>query len=104
MRDRLLCAALLLLITSIVEAGNRHEPPRYRIEKLQGIEGFPTEINSQGAITGQGGTPPSSESFPYLWTKKRTIILQAEPPTVSVMGNAVNDKGRSRALWWALIV
>jgi probable HAF family extracellular repeat protein len=93
-RGGLLCAALLLLSTTIVEADNRHEPPRYRIEKLQGIEGIPTKIDSQGAITGQGVTPPSSESFPYLWTKQRTIILQADPPTIAVMGNAVNDKGQ----------
>jgi hypothetical protein len=65
MRNRLLCAALLLLITSIVEAGNRHEPPHYRIEKLAGIGGFPTEINRHGAITGQGFIPPNgSELFP----------------------------------------
>ena len=54
MRDRLLCAALLMLITSIGEADNRHEPPRYRIEKLQGIGGLARDINRHGDITGQG--------------------------------------------------
>lgn len=92
MRDRAFCAALLL-IASVVEAGDRHDPPRYRIEKLEGINGFPTDINRHGAITGQGFSLSNpSESFPYLWTRKRSTILTAEPPTVPISGLAVNDK------------
>jgi uncharacterized membrane protein len=94
MRDQLFCAALLLLITCIVEAGNRHEPPQYRIEQLEGIGGFATDINRHGAITGEGFPKPSGPTIAYLWTRKRSILLTAEPPTRLLAGNGVNDKGQ----------
>ena len=94
MRDQLFCAALLLLITCIVEAGNRHEPPQYRIEQLEGIGGFATDINRHGAITGEGFPKPSGPTVAYLWTRKRSILLTAEPPTRLLAGNGVNDKGQ----------
>jgi probable HAF family extracellular repeat protein len=94
MRNRVLCAALLLLITGIVQAGGPHEPRQYRIEKLEGIGGFPTEINRHGAITGQGFALPQGPVFPFLWTRKRSIILTAEPPTFALVGHGVNDKGQ----------
>jgi uncharacterized membrane protein len=95
MRNQLVCAALLLVIASIAEADNRHEPPQYRIEKLEGIAGFPVEINRHGTITGQGSVIPNGPfNVPYLWTKQRAFILTAEPPTIPLSGNAVNDKGQ----------
>lgn len=95
MCDRLLCAALLLVLASGAEAGNRHEPPRYRLERLEGIGGFPTEINRHGTITGQGFIPPTGPfNVPFVWTRKRSFILTEDDQTIPVIGNAVNDKGQ----------
>jgi uncharacterized membrane protein len=94
MRNLVLFPALLLLFTSIVEARNRHEPPQYRIEQLEGIGGFATDINRHGAITGEGFPKPSGPTVAFLWTRKRSIMLTAEPPTRLLAGNGVNDKGQ----------